>query len=150
MVFNLCQYGGDDVWTWGGNVGHCWRTTGDLGELPAHGMPGFFIIGQSNAQHWQFARPGAWNDPDYILIGSVSPRFQKAVGQLTAPEQYLYMSMWSLMAAPLIFGGDMAKLDALTLNVLCNHEVIDVDQDPMGRQARIVRQPTKEKPSTDM
>jgi alpha-galactosidase len=55
------------------------------------------------------------------------------------------MSMWSLMAAPLIFSGDMAKLDALTLNVLCNHEVIEVDQDPLGRQARIVRQS-----STDM
>ncbi len=151
VVFNLCQYGMADVWTWGGNVGHCWRTTGDLGETPGRDvLPGFFLIGKSNAQHWEFARPGAYNDPDYILIGSVSARFTKNVGQLTAPEQYLYMSMWSLMAAPLIFGGDMAKLDPLTLNVLCNHEVIEVNQDPMGRQARIVRQPTREKPSTDM
>ena len=44
------------------------------------------------------------------------------------------------MAAPLFFSGDMAKLDAFTLNVLCNAEVIDVDQDPLGKQARIVRQ----------
>ena len=47
------------------------------------------------------------------------------------------MSMWCLMAAPLIFSGDMAKLDEFTLNVLCNAEVIDVDQDPLGKQARI-------------
>jgi alpha-galactosidase len=143
VVFNLCQYGMADVWTWGGNVGHCWRTTGDLGCEKAEEMPGFFIIGRSNAQHWQFARPGAWNDPDYILIGWVGDAFKGGLGEptkLTAPEQYLYMSMWSLMAAPLIFSGDMAKLDALTLNVLSNHEVIDVDQDPLGRQARIVRQ----------
>ena len=44
------------------------------------------------------------------------------------------------MAAPLIFSGDMAKLDPFTLNVLCNSEVIDVDQDPLGQQARIVKQ----------
>ena len=58
---------------------------------------------------------------------------------LTPNEQYSYMSMWSLMAAPLIFSGDMAKLDPFTLNVLCNAEVIDVDQDALGKQARILR-----------
>ena len=59
---------------------------------------------------------------------------------LTPSEQYSYMSLWSLMAAPLIFSGDMAKLDAFTLNVLCNAEVIAVDQDPLGRQGKILRQ----------
>jgi alpha-galactosidase len=49
------------------------------------------------------------------------------------------MSMWSLMASPLIFSGDMNYLDEFTLNVLCNSEVIEVDQDSLGRQARIVR-----------
>ena len=58
---------------------------------------------------------------------------------LTPNEQYSYMSMWCLMASPLIFSGDMARLDPFTLNVLCNAEVIDVDQDALGRQARIVR-----------
>ena len=50
------------------------------------------------------------------------------------------MSMWALMAAPLFYSGDMSRLDDFTLNVLCNVEVIDVDQDALGRQARIVRQ----------
>ena len=63
---------------------------------------------------------------------------------LTPNEQYSYMSLWSLMAAPLIFSGDMAKLDPFTLNVLCNHEVIAVDQDPLGRQARILRKTERE------
>ena len=65
------------------------------------------------------------------------------VGQrttLTPNEQYSYMSLWSLMAAPLIFSGDMAKLDAFTLNVLCNAEVIAANQDPLGQQAKILRQ----------
>ena len=63
---------------------------------------------------------------------------------LTPDEQYTYMSMWCLMASPLFFSGDMAKLDPFTLNVLCNAEVIDVDQDPLGQQARIVRKTDRE------
>ncbi len=59
--------------------------------------------------------------------------------RLTANEQYSYMSMWSLMAAPLFFSGDMARLDQFTLNVLCNPEVIDVNQDALGKQATPVR-----------
>ena len=48
------------------------------------------------------------------------------------------------MAAPLIFSGDMTKLDDFTLNILCNREVIAVDQDVLGQQARIVRQTATE------
>lgn len=143
ILLNLCQYGMGDVWTWGGEVGHCWRTTGDLGLEKGGELPGFYHIGFSNAKHWQYAKPGSWNDPDYILIGWVGDAHNMAVGKLTKltpHEQYSYMSMWCLMAAPLIFSGDMAKLDAFTLNVLCNHEVIAVDQDLLGKQAKIVRQ----------
>jgi alpha-galactosidase len=59
--------------------------------------------------------------------------------KLTANEQYSYMSLWSLMASPLFFGGDMARLDEFTLNVLCNSEVIAINQDLLGKQARIIR-----------
>jgi alpha-galactosidase len=142
IVFNLCQYGMGDVWTWGGEVGgNCWRTTGDLGLAKGTSLPGFYRIGFSNAQHWKYARPGQWNDPDYILIGWVGDARKQAVGKpttLTPNEQYSYMSMWCLMAAPLIFSGDMTKLDPFTLNILCNAEVIDVDQDPLGKQAPII------------
>lgn len=142
IVFNLCQYGKGEVWKWGGDVGNCWRTTDDLGAAKGKELPGFYSIGFSNAKHWQYARPGAWNDPDYILIGWIGYNNGKSFkpSALTPNEQYSYMSMWSLMAAPLIFSGDMTKLDAFTLNVLCNAEVIAVDQDPLGRQANILRQ----------
>ena len=143
MVLNLCQYGMGDVWDWGGEVGNSWRTTGDLGLAQGARLPSFYSIGFSNARHWENARPGAWNDPDYILVGWVGDAHGMGQGKkttLTPNEQYSYMSLWSLMAAPLIFSGDMAKLDAFTLNILCNAEVIDVDQDPLGRQAKILRQ----------
>jgi alpha-galactosidase len=147
IVFNLCQYGMDDVWKWGGQVGNCWRTTDDLGAAPDSRLPGFYSIAFSNARHWQFAKPGAWNDPDYILIGWVGDAHVGGEGKpttLTPNEQYSYMSLWSLMAAPLIFSGDMAKLDAFTLNILCNSEVIAVDQDALGQQGRIIRDTAEE------
>ncbi|MCK5821346.1 MAG: NPCBM/NEW2 domain-containing protein [Bacteroidales bacterium] len=143
IVFNLCQYGMDQVWEWGGDVGNSWRTTGDLGLNNAGSMPGFYGIGRSNAEHWQYAKPGNWNDPDYILIGWVGAAQGMGEGvptDLLPSEQYAYMSMWSLMASPLIFSGDMAKLDAFTLNVLCNNEVIAVNQDVLGKQGEIIRE----------
>jgi len=141
IVYNLCQYGMGDVWTWGAAVGgHCWRTTGDLGLEQGEMLPGFYSIGLSNAAHYENARPGAWNDPDYILIGWVGNAHNSdEPGQpttLTPSEQYSYMSMWCLMAAPLFFSGDMEKLDDFTVGILCSPEVIDVDQDPLGKQAK--------------
>ena len=142
IVLNLCQYGMGEVWKWGGEVGQCWRTTGDLGLERGSRLPGFYSVAFSNSQHWENAKPGCWNDPDYLLIGYVGDASSMGAGRkttLTPSEQYSYMSLWCLMAAPLIFSGDMARLDPLTLSVLCNAEVIDVDQDALGRQGRIVR-----------
>ena len=144
IVLNLCQYGMGNVWEWAGELGgNCWRTTGDLGLERGSELPGFCHVGLSNARHWQYAKPGQWNDPDYILIGWVGDAHKQAEGSpttLTPNEQYSYMSMWCLMAAPLIFSGDMDKLDDFTLNILCNAEVIEVNQDPLGKQAPIIRQ----------
>jgi alpha-galactosidase len=148
IVLNMCQYGRADVWKWGGEVGgHSWRTTGDLGLEKDSDLPGFYSIGFQNAAHWEYAGPGRWNDPDYVLIGVVGNARNSSAPperiKLTADEQYSYMSMWALMASPLFFAGDMSRLDDFTLNVLCNVEVIDVDQDLLGKQARIARR-TKE------
>jgi alpha-galactosidase len=141
ILLNLCQYGMGDVWNWGGAVGgHCWRTTGDLGLEQGALLPGFYQIGLSNARHYEYAKPGQWNDPDYILIGRIGNAHRHdeppKPTTLTPSEQYSYMSMWCLMAAPLFYSGDMRYLDDFTLNVLCNAEVIDVDQDPLGVQAK--------------
>jgi alpha-galactosidase len=149
VVLNMCQYGMEDVWNWGREVGgNSWRTTGDLGLERGDSLPGFYRIGFANAEHGADAGPGGWNDPDYILIGTVgNARDQNAPGRptsLTHEEQYSYMSMWSLMAAPLFFSGQMDHLDAFTLNVLCNAEVIGVDQDALGKQASIVRKTDEE------
>jgi len=135
IVFNLCQYGMGDVWEWGADVGgHCWRTSGDLGfELNR-----ITEVALKNSEHRAWSRPGSWNDPDYIQIGQIGSA--KDMGEpgpcgLSPNEQYTYMALWSLMAAPLVFSGDMGKLDDFTLNVLCNPEVIDINQDALGQGA---------------
>lgn len=144
VVLNMCQYGVGDVWNWGREVGgNSWRTTGDLGVVQGDTLPGFYKIAFANAAHSAEAGPGGWNDPDYILIGTVGDARHSSAPSvptsLTHEEQYSYMSMWSLMAAPLIFSGEMTHLDPFTLNVLCNSEVIDIDQDSLGKQAAVLR-----------
>jgi len=149
LVFNMCQYGRGDVWKWGRQVGgNSWRTTGDVGVMLGDALPGFYQAALANAALSAYSGPGGWNDPDYILIGTVGDARNTAaparLTSLTHEEQYSYMSMWSLMASPLIFSGDMTKLDKFTLNVLCNSEVIDIDQDSLGKQAVIVRKTENE------
>jgi alpha-galactosidase len=149
VVLNICQYGMGEVWKWARQVGgNSWRTTGDLGLERSASLPAFYTIGFANAALSEYAGPGGWNDPDYILIGTVgdanNPESPARLTSLTQEEQYSYMSMWSLMAAPLLFSGDMTKLDAFTLNVLCNSEVIDIDQDPLGKQGVVVRKTAEE------
>ncbi len=146
IVLNLCQYGMGEVWRWAAALGgHSWRTTGDLGLEKSTKLPGFYAIAFANAAHFADAGPGGWNDPDYILIGQVGDANDTNAPakptSLTPHEQYAYVSLWSLMAAPLFYSGDITHLDRFTLNVLCNAEVIEVDQDPLGRQGRVIRGP---------
>ncbi len=143
ILFNLCQYGMGDVSTWGREVGgHSWRTTGDLGLEKDTRLPGFYSIAFKNQRFAAYAQPGGWNDPDYILIGHIGnarnidepPRLTT----LTPDEQYSYLSMWAFMASPLFYSGHMGRLDEFTLNVLCNAEVIEINQDALGKQATAV------------
>jgi alpha-galactosidase len=139
IVLNLCQYGMGQVWEWGAEVGgHCWRTAGDLGfELNR-----IFEVALANAQHRDWSKPGAWNDPDYIQIGYIGNAHGGGLPEpcpLTRTEQYAFMSLWCLSAAPLFFSGDMGQVDAFVANVLCNPEVIELDQDPLGQCGRVVR-----------
>ena len=85
----------------------------------------------------KFGGPGGWNDPDYLLLGYLSNWKGKTVPTPLSPnEQYAHVSLWCLLAAPLIFSGDITRLDDFTLGLLCNDEVIDVDQDPLGKPGR--------------
>jgi len=141
IVLNLCQYGMGKVWEWGAAVGgNSWRTAGDLGGsfegIPAALFRDGFDVYSANELH-RYGGPGHWNDPDYLLLGYLSDwKGGTAPSPLTPNEQYTHVSLWALVAAPLIFSGDITRLDAFTLGLLTNDEVIDVDQDPLGRPGR--------------
>ncbi|MBI4586129.1 MAG: NPCBM/NEW2 domain-containing protein [Planctomycetes bacterium] len=140
MVFNLCQYGMGNVWEWGREVGgNSWRTAGDLG-LSFEGIPAaLFRDGFGNNGRERWAGPGGWNDPDYLLLGFLSNwKGGTAPTPLTPNEQYTHVSLWCLLAAPLIFSGDITRMDEFTLSLLTNDEVLEVDQDPLGKAGRRV------------
>lgn len=131
VVFSLCQYGMSDVWKWGDSVGGTsWRTTNDITDTWAS-VKGI-ALAQDKAAAW--AKPGNWNDPDMLVLGTVgwgNPHPSK----LKPDEQYLHFSLWCLFSAPLLIGCDMEKLDDFTMNLLTNDEVIAVNQDVLGKQA---------------
>jgi alpha-galactosidase len=132
ILFSLCQYGMGNVWEWGAEVGgNCWRTTGDIRDTWSS-MAG---IGFGQAGHEKFAGPGHWNDPDMLVVGYVGWSAKVRPTRLTPNEQYTHISLWCLLCSPLLIGCDMTRLDDFTLNLLTNDEVLDVSQDPLGRQA---------------
>jgi alpha-galactosidase len=138
IVLNLCQYGMGKVWKWGTEVGgNSWRTAGDLGGSFENIGKALFRDGfdvYSNDSLHLYAGPGGWNDPDYLLLGYLSNWRGKTVPTpLTPNEQYTQVSLWCLVAAPLIFSGDITRMDEFTLSLLTNNEMIEVDQDPLGK-----------------
>ena len=128
IVYSLCNYGMQEVWKWGASVGgQMWRTTGDISDNYSRMM--LLGFGQSGLE--KYAGPGHWNDPDMLEVGN---------GGMKPEEDRTQMSLWCILAAPLIAGNDLTKMSPATLATLTNPEVIAVDQDPAGRQGRRVRQ----------
>jgi alpha-galactosidase len=127
IVYSLCQYGFDQVWRWGGDVGgNLWRTTGDIEDK----YPRMAEIGFGQAGLAKYARPGRWNDPDMLEVGN---------GGMNPTEYRTHMSLWALLAAPLLAGNDLSKMSPDTLAILTNRDVIAIDQDPAGPQGDRVR-----------
>ena len=132
IVFSLCQYGMGKVWEWGaGAGGNLWRTTDDITDT----WESMSKIGFGQTEEAAFAGPGHWNDPDMLVVGWVGWGPSLHPTRLSPDEQYTHISLWSLLAAPLLIGCDLERLDPFTLNLLTNDEVLAVDQDPLGKQA---------------
>ena len=109
-----------------------WRTTTDIKDT----WPVLCGIAFSQDRWSPYGGPGHWLDPDMLEVGQVANGPTLHPTRLTADEQYLHMSMWCLLSAPLILGCDLEKLDDFTLSLLTNDEVLDVDQDSLGKPAR--------------
>ncbi len=125
MLYSLCEYGMEAPWLWGPSVGaNLWRTTDDVSNrINFQEYQRMTFVGFSEAGLERYAAPGHWNDPDMLQIGNRG---------LDLDEDKTQMSLWCLLAAPLISSADLTKLTSAQLGILTNREVIAVDQDPLG------------------
>lgn len=131
IVFSLCEWGDTQAYSWAENVGHLWRTTGDVNccfdcELDHGGWKslGVLQIMDKNEKLRQFAGPDHWNDPDMMEVGN----------GMTESEDRAHFSMWCMMAAPLILGNDIRSMTPATAALVMNKDMIAIDQDPLGIQ----------------
>jgi alpha-galactosidase len=132
IVFSLCEWGNNKPWEWAANVGHLWRSTGDIfdcfdcsynhGTWTAWGTMKILDMQEGLRS---YAGPGHWNDPDMLEVG---------VGKLTTSENRAHFSMWCMLAAPLITGNDLRNMPKEVHDILTNRLVISVNQDPLGIQ----------------
>ncbi|MDX2109704.1 MAG: NPCBM/NEW2 domain-containing protein [Verrucomicrobiota bacterium] len=137
IVYSLCQYGRGAVWSWGNTkVGaQLWRTEGDIVDYWYSMIAQALKVIALDPP----CRPGAWHDPDMLVIGHVGWGPQTHPTRLSRNEQRSHISIWSLLPAPLLLGCDLTKLDDWTLDLLLNPEVVALNQDPLGAPARRLR-----------
>jgi alpha-galactosidase len=131
IVFSLCEWGDNKPWIWGAKVGHLWRTTGDIaaifeGSINHGTWSSWGVLKILDMQEGlrQYAGPDHWNDPDMMEVGN----------GMSVSEDRAHMSMWCMLAAPLMAGNDIANMTGETREILTNKDVIAVDQDILGIQ----------------
>lgn len=131
MVFSICEWGESKPWTWGSDVGHSWRTTGDIGncwdcEIGYGTWSKLSVLAILDKQKdlRKYAGPGHWNDPDMLEVGN----------GLSTSESRAHFSLWCMLAAPLIAGNDIRNMSTETHDILTNKEAIAIDQDSLGVQ----------------
>lgn len=108
-----------------------WRTTTDITDT----WESLQDIGFQQSSWADVSGPGHWNDPDMMVLGWVGWGAEQHLTRLTADEQKTHVTLWALLAAPMILGADLTRLDADTLALLTDDDVLEIDQDPLGVQA---------------
>lgn len=127
IVFSLCEWGNNKPWEWAEDVGHLWRTTGDIADCwdcKRQWSMGFKLILDKQVGLEKYAGPGHWNDPDMMEVGN----------GMSVAEDRAHFSLWCMLAAPLIAGNDLVHMSKETTEILTNKEAIAIDQDVLGIQ----------------
>lgn len=126
----------DSVIRWSAPLGNLWREGADIALGQASGAEKWASITYNYGYNVGLAdlqRPGRWNDPDFLLAGDSG---------LSQDEMQSQISLWAMMAAPLISSTDLTRLSPAALDLLGNRDVIAVDQDRLGLQGRVVQHGT--------
>jgi alpha-galactosidase len=134
IIFSLCDWGHNAPWEWASEVGHLWRTTGDIYNCwdceNSHGDWSSWGILKILDMHREFdirkyQGPGHYNDPDMLQVGN----------GMSVNEDRSHFSIWAMLSAPLISGNDLRNMSRETLEILTNSEVLAVNQDKLAIQA---------------
>jgi alpha-galactosidase len=139
IVYSICEWGPRSPWLWGKEVGgHLWRTSYDVYDFwdkPRNEISPIGVLTSMDvaADLERFAGPGGWNDPDMLVVGLKNTGNIKG-GGCNDIEYRTQMSMWCMLAAPLMIGCDIRKMDATTKTILLNKDIIAIDQDVLGKQ----------------
>lgn len=115
---------------WAPRIAQSWRTDTDIGATGNIQWQNVLRNLDNDAKHPKAAGRGHWNDPDYL-----GPELG-----MTAAEAQAQLSMWAMVAAPLILGSDPRALSPATIKMLQNQQVIAIDQDPLGVQGTAIQQ----------
>ena len=129
ILFSMCEWGQSKPWTWASEVGHSWRTTGDISaNFDGQGLRSWehsvMTIVEQNVKLRKYAGPGHWNDPDMLEVGN----------GMSVNEDRAHFTLWCMMAAPLILGNDLTNMTQETRDIILNRDVIAIDQDTLGVQ----------------
>ena len=144
VVFSICEWGGREPWLWAKSVGgHYWRTTGDIMDnWTRPEFNGIIDIVALNGRLAKYAGPGGWNDPDMLVVGisgrSKNINYGAESYGCTNDEYRTHMSLWCMMASPLLCGNDIRNMSQETKDILLNPEIIAINQDRLGEQGRII------------
>ncbi|QNI37755.1 glycoside hydrolase family 27 protein [Edaphobacter albus] len=134
IVFSICEWGSTKPWLWAGAIGNLWRATPDIQDCwdckRNWGGGGLTQIFDLMDGIESYSGPGHWNDPDMLEVGN---------GGMTTDEYKTHFSMWAMWSAPMLAGNDIANMSSDTKEILLNKDVIAIDQDPLGQQARRVK-----------
>jgi alpha-galactosidase len=133
ILFSMCQWGRDSVWTWGKDYGNSWRMSGDI----ANNWNSLATIAANAAGMAQYAAPGGFNDLDMLQVGN---------GGLNENEERAHVGIWAIAKSPLLIGTDLSKLKQSTLNILKNKALIAINQDSLGKAAGYFRPSGKPAP----
>lgn len=134
ILFSICEWGDNKPWEWAKDVGHAWRTTGDIypcwncdhnwGSWSSLGVLKILDIRDLRVLR-KAAGPGAWNDMDMMEVGN----------GMTEAQDRSHFSLWAILNSPLIAGNDLRSMSARTRSILTNKDIIALNQDKLGIQA---------------
>lgn len=126
-ILAICNWGSADVRSWGKDIGHMWRTSGDITPTWTRMLHNF----DSASTRALYAKPGAWNDPDILFIG------HGEFDQNHLTEARSHFTLWAMINAPLLISYDLRQAPQSLMDIWGNADIVRLNQDPGGHQGVI-------------